>query len=414
MHLKTLVKRNFPWVARTTRWLQKGAYHRKAQLVKYVPRIRTKRMFLRAALRPRAVLNNPSPNSDHLSMQLYASPGPIVRDSPIRSVQRELFDLTAGSIHATEEALFALQLRGALVIVGRNDRLGGCIYAIVSSEGDLLEEVSYDFFGSRQHRFLQRLRFPAPERLEGRTCVILEPNAETYGHWLLEMLPRILFIREKLGSDADTYRYLIAGSSQDYQVETLRYIGVPDQNILWAKPGRCYDIADALVPSFGSRGARNLRLDMIRRLRREFGVDESASPNASRKFYVARGKESFRRVLNEPEVIDFLRRRGFEIVNPRNLSFHEKVAIFNSAGAVAGVVSSGLANAVFMPKGSRIIEIFPPDFVTNQNWIFCDLLGVEYYCCTGRGKIDLEAANRCADIVVDLKLLENTLELANI
>ncbi|HEY5893124.1 MAG TPA: glycosyltransferase 61 family protein [Chthoniobacterales bacterium] len=332
----------------------------------------------------------------------------------MQTPQPELVELTDGLHHASEEPLFALQMRDTIVVVGSIERLGGCVYAILSPEGDLLEEVSYDFFGARQHRFLQRLQFPLPERLEGKTCVILEPNAETYGHWVLEMLPRILFIRDKLGVEAAHYRYLIAGSRQDYQLETLHYIGIPDQNILWTKPGHSYEVADALVPSFGSRGARNLRLDMISRLRLAGGLNEKASPNPSRKLYIERGKESFRRVLNESQVIDMLRQHGFEVINPRNYSFHEKVELFSSATVVAGVISSGLANAVFMPKGSKVIEIFPPDFVDTGNWILCDLIDVHYYCCTGHGKIDLKANNRCSDVVVDLDLLKKTLDMAGI
>ncbi|HEY5753321.1 MAG TPA: glycosyltransferase 61 family protein [Chthoniobacterales bacterium] len=401
-------------MARTTRWLQNGAYQGKAQLIKYVPHIRTRSVFLRAALRPRSVLNGSSQSANAWSIQHFAHAGLIVRRSSVRTVQPELSNLTARLMHASEEPLFSLQIQDAVVVLGSLERLGGCIYAIVSPGGDLLEEVSYDFFGARQHRFLQRLRFPIPERLEGKTCVILEPNAETYGHWVLEMLPRLLFIREKLGADAANYRYLIAGSRQDYQVESLRHIGVPDQNIHWAKPGHCYEIADALVPSFGSRGARNLRQDLIQRLRVGCELRESTTSGSARRIYVERGKESFRRVLNEMQVIDLLRQRGFAVVNPRNYSFREKVELFSSATVAVGVVSSGLANAVFMPKGSKVIEIAPPDFVDTGNWILCDLIDVDYYCCTGRGRIDLEAKNRCSDVVVDLDLLEKTLDMAEI
>jgi capsular polysaccharide biosynthesis protein len=67
-------------------------------------------------------------------------------------------------------------------------------------------------------------------------------------------------------------------------------------------------------------------------------------------------------VVNEDALVSALRGLDFEVLVPGTLSFREQVAVFSEAEIVVGPHGAGLANALFMPKGSAMLELHHPDF----------------------------------------------------
>jgi capsular polysaccharide biosynthesis protein len=62
---------------------------------------------------------------------------------------------------------------------------------------------------------------------------------------------------------------------------------------------------------------------------------------------------------NEDEVGVVLRTLGWQVVDPGQMPFLEQVALFKGAARVAGVMGAGLANLLFVPRGTRV-DVFAP------------------------------------------------------
>ena len=76
------------------------------------------------------------------------------------------------------------------------------------------------------------------------------------------------------------------------------------------------------------------------------------------KLYISRASASRRRVVNEVQVQDLLRHRGFEVVHAEKLHIKQQVELFSRARTVVSIHGAGLSNAMFMPKGASLLELY--------------------------------------------------------
>ncbi|WP_043388328.1 glycosyltransferase family 61 protein, partial [Methylobacterium sp. UNCCL110] len=92
------------------------------------------------------------------------------------------------------------------------------------------------------------------------------------------------------------------------------------------------------------------------------GVDLRPS---GRKIVLSRQGFAQRQLLNEAEIIDVLKRQGFEVVYPEKLSFAEQVALYHTADTIVGSASSALTNCIFCNPASRVIALIHENLSFN-------------------------------------------------
>ena len=90
---------------------------------------------------------------------------------------------------------------------------------------------------------------------------------------------------------------------------------------------------------------------------------------------------------NELEVQKALRRLGYAVIEPGNLSFAKQVEIFKQARVVIGAHGSAFGNVVFAQPGAHVIDLMPVDWVyfrdrtgTRERWLLnvTTALSLEY------------------------------------
>lgn len=198
-------------------------------------------------------------------------------------------------------------------------------------------------------------------------AVIFHPNM-VYGHFLLEMLPKILLLAcfKSYGAKfnvcaslnlpvwaracLETYftaDEIIFYDPQREQVTAPtmlqpslmhdRYVWHPMMDVLVNK-----FIYDAGSPSYGpSVGDTSGRLYLSR----------SKLPN------FPKGAWTWHHLNNEEDVEKVFSDFGFDIVHPQELSVAEQLAMYSKSSMLAGPFSSALHNALFFPRNSRVIGL---------------------------------------------------------
>ncbi len=289
-------------------------------------------------------------------------------------------------------------------------------FAILSEDDLLIDDFSFDIWTNHWHHVFRRIKSPKPRRIEGKLCAVLESQASTYGHWLLDFAPRLARAKAILDKRGEKTRYLIEYRAQPHERELLTALELAESDIVARKPGIRYDADYWFLPSPTSRSAMNLSRESITTLRNLFPAAVQPA-STGRRLYLSRSHDRFRRILNEPEVVHLLQERGFEVVFPADLTLREQAQLFASADAVVSVISSGLANVIFLPPRSAVIEIFPDDFFMPVQWSLADLCELRYYYFFASGSqpaaID-GIGNRHADLRVNIAALESTLRLAGL
>jgi hypothetical protein len=203
-----------------------------------------------------------------------------------------------------------------------------------------------------------------------------------YWHWLMEgLLYAIRFDEAGLLSSLDRLVICIDEREPRFISESLDAVGIDHSKVV-ATPDAFDCAANELVvpmraPAFGGltdeTGPTDLREIMIQNskydngpdihaVRRRLGLDGAAAQRGLRRLLVSRRDATKRRVANEDALFTALAAFGFEVIVPGALTFAEQVATFSSAEIVVGPHGAGLANALFMPPGSAMLELHHVNF----------------------------------------------------
>lgn len=243
---------------------------------------------------------------------------------------------------------------------------------VVTPDGGVVEESAWGLGYLGRDRVSTSLRLPKPTRSKGRYFTIASQGSASYPHWVADALPRLMALDNL---DRSELKVIVSGLEAQFQVDSLEKLGITEKEIL--PLDRQYLETDILFfPSFvGDPGIHPLGCQWLRD--RFLPAKEKAGK--PRRLYVTRRLASRRRVLNEAEIEPILARYGIEIVEAERLSFGEQVRIFSEAELVIGPHGAGLTNIVFTPKGSKILELFYPDYMTPAFFKISDYVNLEYW-----------------------------------
>jgi capsular polysaccharide biosynthesis protein len=215
-----------------------------------------------------------------------------------------------------------------------------------------------------------------PKRTIASPCLVaIGAGTETYGHFLVEMLFRILVARKAWPAKGRLpYKLLLDTATPDWLFRILAddlNIGPDDIEVF--QPWREQVLLrKAILPSrvFQDHLIHPFANDLIEELMASLCVPERPGP--PQRIFVARGTyhtpEGSRRIcVNERELIDLvLGRYGFAAVQPESLNWREQIALFRHASIVFGLTGSGLHNALFSRRGSRVGSIGLINFVQSE------------------------------------------------
>lgn len=184
-----------------------------------------------------------------------------------------------------------------------------------------------------------------------------------YYHWLVEELPALLRAT-KLAPEAQVF---IGHDAPRFVLDSLNFLQIP----FGLKKGSWR--FDALVLATRNSDIGWPHPADIKVLLEAFG--RPSGPAKAGAVFASRVLAS-RKLTNEEEVSKWVQQFAFTPLLFEQLPFAEQVRIMNECDAVAGTHGAGLANMLFMPEESRVVEIvqtFKPCFE-----ILARVLGHDY------------------------------------
>ncbi|ACA17531.1 Capsular polysaccharide biosynthesis protein-like protein [Methylobacterium sp. 4-46] len=225
------------------------------------------------------------------------------------------------------------------------------------------------------------------EHLSGENIVAVKQRWDTnYGHWLVETLPRVGLLAERM--PLDSCKLLITAWSDamaSVMRQSLVLCGATNENILQVS-GAPLSVDKLIYVTpisshpfvFHPYSARFLRSLAVKHMER-IGVS-GAQPT---KVYVSRNKGNSRRIVNEDEIAAILTSRGYRIVYPENHTFYEQLEIFANCTHIVGNLGAALTNVAFARDGVGLLalasEFMPDDFF----WDLTSQRGGRYFSIHG-------------------------------
>ena len=188
-----------------------------------------------------------------------------------------------------------------------------------------------------------------------------------YWHWLFDVLPRINILENKIDLQSIDY-FLFPDLKEKFQKETLDLINIPQHKRISSKIFRHIHADMALAvdhpyifKNYPTEEIQNIPKWILNDLRKKF-LNKEISKNYPKKIYIDRSDSKsnhrdLRKVTNEDEIVDYLKKEGFSIIRLGDLNFIDQVNLFNNASQIIGLHGAGFANLVFCKPNTFVLEL---------------------------------------------------------
>ncbi len=252
-------------------------------------------------------------------------------------------------------------------------------HVAVISKNDLIDKISYqqihgELKDASYNTVLKKGTPAIKKRIKGSVLSIVQgASGNNYGHWLLEMLPKIKLCSEHF--PIEKIKYFYTPNLNKFHKETLSILNIKDNQIIDSKKYRHIE-ADELItvdhPSYYKGFIKDeFKLQptwVIDWLKKTY-LPHAKKFNSSKKIFIDRtdSLSNHCQFINQNEISDYLTRKGFVKYQLTKLSFLETVYLFKNAEIIVGAHGAALVNLIFCVPKTKVIEIKP---ITQTQTIF--------------------------------------------
>lgn len=209
-----------------------------------------------------------------------------------------------------------------------------------------------------------------PIQFEDPLVSCMSDGHRIYGHWIVDILPRVWFYKNFFGREFSNTKYVFPLDTPQFARSILQnFFDIDAKSIINYDVTR-QDIkaSKLIVPSlmhvdhFFYNIVNHFVSYVVGKCSKMKSKDDI---DYGQKIYVSRRKfressESYMRsISNEEEIEDLISKEGFSIIFPEDYSWEDQIKIFSNADVIVGEAGSGLHNAIFSDFGTTVICINP-------------------------------------------------------
>ncbi len=256
-----------------------------------------------------------------------------------------------------------------------NVRVYSKYFFTLTEDNYLLAPVSNVYGDERKsHPAFGALFLPKCKTLKGRSIIV---RGGAYWHKMQDGLPA-LYLAELAGFDFDKIDHFIIQDQDISATSLFTRVGIPlEKQVRLFDETESYRCEELVFSSWYNRKG-NWYIDYLNRIIRP----KTVTKTFPQKIYLSRSRVKTRKVLNEDEIVAFLKRYGFECVHNEDLSTDEQIALFKNATHIISCHGSQLTNIIFCRPGTKVCEIRHVTHNIHYRKAFHDLsngFGLDYF-----------------------------------
>lgn len=241
---------------------------------------------------------------------------------------------------------------------------GGGFFWLGVEDGYLNDQINPGLINNIEEIASTLVKERPAEKVGGEALLIARFGHGTWGHWLGELLPKIVAAEYFYPR---RFRYVVSASvvmkTENRSIwtsisESLKAYGIGVERLVLVRNNIDY-IFDCISIMDPIKNGHLFHPGALELMNRSLGISDISK---NRKVALLRTESKTRNVVNSNEIADSLRRKKFSVLEPENLNFIEQVKMFRSATHIVGVLGSGLSGLIYSPLGVRVISLAPPRF----------------------------------------------------
>jgi capsular polysaccharide biosynthesis protein len=198
-------------------------------------------------------------------------------------------------------------------------------------------------------------------RLPGRHIMLGGPGMHVYGHWLIEILPK-LYVLDTLGYDLNSVSFVLPSNLRPFALKWLAILGIgTDQISLYDPENEIVQIDELVVASVLHNGVRvspamaEVGRLLVGRIERTVGQLRPSTFGA--KVFLSRKKAGGRNLINRDAIENIALDSGFAIISPETLDITEQVILLKGARYILGEYGSALHGSIFSGSGTVVCAL---------------------------------------------------------
>ena len=246
---------------------------------------------------------------------------------------------------------------------------------------DLLNHPHYHVAALVQNMLGGRISLPI-RRIDGRAVMLSGPGYTVYGHWLVDILPR-LWVLHRSGYLIEDLSFIIPVGAPPFVLPLLETFGISSKQIIYYdERAEILEIEELLIPTNLRRASRMHSCFREARdflvARRTPSTDDADVPGGygDRIFISRRNADASRSLINRDIVEKLAIDAGFQLAYPEDLSIGGQIDLFAQARQIMGEYGSGLHNSIFSRPGTLICAVrgtsVHPGFIQSGLGHVCD------------------------------------------
>lgn len=226
-------------------------------------------------------------------------------------------------------------------------------YFPISEKGNVFEEIFS--WGDKSKYNIFKKKFFSDNFQEKKnqfknfsnSLILGSSSNDNYYSNIINFFPRIFFINSKNinlvihRKSSNKFRNFVEEILKKRKVTIDKFIYLDDNY---------YKFIDSEIPQFFPI---NISIKILN------NYFSSIKTNKKLKIYVSRQNANYRNLINEDDIIEILKRKGFKIIDTNKMNIFEQIKFFSSAEVVISPTGSALTNTVFCQKNTKVVEISP-------------------------------------------------------
>jgi hypothetical protein len=231
----------------------------------------------------------------------------------------------------------------------------------------------------------------------------------TWGHYLIQSLPRILVFLDAFPSAKIAVPAWHAEGANGFG-EALAFYNIPEDRLAPIDAATVYRLKQAVLLDFLFNFEVAAPHPKVLPLLRKVPLTNTPAPSGKGAAFIKRRADSQRAIANEQAVDAIMERHNIEIYGPDQISLPAQVEIWQNHDLLITTLGSDLTNMVYARPGTRVLALSPHWFGEGLFFQLCVSAGVQWFelRCGDMAWRDQEA-ERFSSFNVDTDLLDSVL-----
>lgn len=238
-------------------------------------------------------------------------------------------------------------------------------------------------------------------QINQKAILISSIKENNFFHWIFDTLIKLKLLEND--PSLKKIPIILRDKLNNYQKKMLKIFDIKNK-IIYTN-GKSFYAKNLIIPTIPSPPIYSKPALMW--LRNKFLNNLKKIPSENKRIYISRSDASHRKIINDSEVSNFLKKYDFKTLILSDLNLEEQINNFRCADMIILPHGSGASHLLFAKKNCKVIELQSPSQINTMFCCLSKIIGCKYGFLVGE-----EKKNYNFNYYIDIKKLQKILNKA--